>query len=378
MQKIIFIALILVVAVLAQTKQDKPEYKKPAITAKTCPRSLDVNFSNGKKTVVITANANTCASTDKRRMEKVQFSFSSVGIPRVSLNAQKKKEDSGAAIKLGFGIDRIIEYYEKNGVEGFQQGEDVITGTYKLQSPAWTDIATTTTDVDASTRVYDLSTSLLSQSFVEEVKFTVSVTPSEVSFRMQNTTVQRAVLTPNSFKVSLSVTNFKYANASSTGLAIGAVLASRGNVNKRASSRSAMAIAQSSTEVTTDTPSTNQEVHDIDDETDATTKTAYFSFQNIIFKYSASGAVIGTTKVVSSKAFVPVTDATEKSDNSGMQGDVGSDYNLRRMWFTPIDTAGRVTNFAWDPAVGTQESSATVARVSFIVLIASFIFALLF
>jgi len=367
---------VLIAAVFAQDK-DKNDYQKPVIAAKTCPRTMDVNFSNGKKTIIVNTNVGACTrGDDKKRMAKMQFTMSSVGIPRVTVASQKNKDDKNSALRLGFAIDRVVEYREKNGAQGYQPGEDDVIQTYKLASAAWSDIVVVKNDVDAANSVYDLSTTL-NTLYASQIKLSVSVTPIEISFRVQNTTVQRTVLTPNSFKVSFSMNGIKYSSTNSTGLSVGVIVASKGSMGKRGASRSALFAAQTATEITTDTVSTDQEVHDIDDENDATSKAAFFSLKKFVFKYTPAGALSSTTvPVATSAGFKDVTDATEKAELNGVQAE-GSDLNLKRMWFTPME---KVTDFIWDPTLGSNEgtSGASAAKISFMVLFASFIIALLF
>ncbi|KAG2392237.1 hypothetical protein C9374_012489 [Naegleria lovaniensis] len=350
------------------------------LISSTCKRKIEVNRSDSGKLIRFVTKA---GCIDRRNntaigaVSEIEFFASIAKFPMVGMkgktivkvNLPGSNNDKEFAIHVGssFGLDEILEYREKNGVEGFQPGNDTVLRSFRLGQYAWTvDSLTRTPLNDANTSyVYQAVVSTTIPNFCT-LKLGAMVTSDVITFtspKLVNRTGVVQVLNPSSFKLTLEVNDINY-EASDSLIALGSVIAFRGTRRDKpkSSTPTQRSIFGGEEAEKPDDSSDDQQVSQFDDDVSsqlggnlASLPKTFFSFQNFISRWNTSApTVITRGKFVSTK-YMPFQPAQD--GESTLRDFVDSNAALARFYMSITE---RVNNFVWDPSVGSSEESSNL------------------
>ncbi|KAF0978639.1 hypothetical protein FDP41_002459 [Naegleria fowleri] len=350
------------------------------LASTSCKRKIEVDRDDGGKRIRFSTKA---GCIDRRNdtaigaVSEIEF-FASVakfpifgmkGKTVVKINMPGDKRDKEFAVQLGssFGLDEILEYRDRNGVEGFQPGNDTVVRSFRLGQYTWNVESLTRTPLnDANTSyVYQAVVSTQIPQFCS-LKLSAMVTSDVISFtspKLVNRTSVVQVLNPSSFKLTLEVNDINY-QASDSLIALGAIVAYRGNRREKPMQPTQRSIFGGDNVEKPDDSSDDQQVSQFDDDVStqlggqiANIPKTFFSFQNFISRWNSSApTVITRGKFVSTKyiAFQPSQDG-----ESSLRDEVDSNAALARFYMSITE---RVNNFVWDPSVGSSENSSNLSN----------------
>lgn len=363
-------------------------YTKPAIN-KFCRRNVVV--ANNALLNTITAQSNLgCVSISNASMANGRYGalgfqlsgalLPSFGIYGYGISGQGGAGgSSGGAYLFGsrFAVDTIVEYNETNGKAGYQPtgtNPDKTIATYTMADlfrvNKWSALNLQTSNIDANTKVHKITTSLKGGDLggnAHTVTWGAMITTDEVI--AGDTT--KVVLTPNSFKTIFDLQNFQYKSTDTrTRIAIGTVLISAGATTKWSSTPKSKD-GDRPNEVTS-----NQGVYGIGGTDSSSNPNGYFSYQKFIT--TTDGATVsGSTRVVT----LVNDDFTAETDANIQKNSDEATLSFKRVWFGIQD---RVTNFNWDPSLGSNEAQENqvpqtnaAASLSMLIALLSFVVALM-
>ncbi|EFC48773.1 predicted protein [Naegleria gruberi] len=287
-----------------------------------------------------------------------------VSIKITSLLSTTISIDVGAA----FGVDKVIEYLDNDGVSGYQEGNgDTIVKEYPLVGLTWSTPTLVKTSISSSSSayIYQVTTSA-SVGTLCTVKFTGYLTTNEVTFSDSSLVARSGVsqvLVPSSYKSSLEFTGINYLNSNGK-LAISTLLAYRGSLAKKASSRSLRDLFATTSEERPDSASSDQIVFQFDQSSFLSSwnlsstfniPKPYFSFQSYVSKYSTGSTVVSKATLVSTST----STATIANTNTLAYGAITADISSAKVVRFYVSFTEQVSNFIWDPSVGTEDTSAS-------------------
>jgi len=260
-----------------------------------------------------------------------------------------------------FFFDQILEYIETNGITGYQPQSgstpgDYVVRTHSLVNSLRPNGATTWSKIQFSAQpIQNTSITVHTMSFnlqqsaatdVGSVYFALNVAVREVAIPINGSTTSLLVLEPAGAKFCLDIVGITYANASSTGLAIGVLHFSNGG---------ALFIKPTNTS-TIPPPASMYRPYDIS--TDQTVishidpvdnvEGSVFSFRNffnvlLANKFQSHQVQIWGPQTITPPNGVPQT------------------YTTRRFFFS---TTTQVQAINWDPTIAASEDQLTSANYS--------------
>ncbi|KAL9641531.1 hypothetical protein ABK040_013452 [Willaertia magna] len=308
----------------------------------------EASFLNKTKTEVYTGTSFTA------NINKVPFfKFISTSGVEISLGVGKPIQ---VEIKVGaaFGIDKIIEFDDRNGVPGYQpNSNDTIVNTWTLNDKVFTDFTITKTDVsnDGTSYVYKLEGSVTITG-LGTIRITAYVTSEEVSYSNNDLVIRnvKQILTPYSMKTEISIEGVKYSKPT-TRLAIGSFVIYRGSVSsKKTTTRNILATSERPED-----PSNDQKVFNFDsDIIDQALGQVlglpkpFFSFQTFVAS-KVSTAIQKKTLISTDlldETILNLGDATSEISNA----------KSKRIWFS---LAEQIENLNWDPSIGNEGATVT-------------------
>ncbi|EFC43783.1 predicted protein [Naegleria gruberi] len=377
-------------------------------TNKFCKRRIDISKDDSAKTVKFSTTS-LCAADRKNgtaigAFSSMDYVASIVRFPIIGMKAKttvkvvtpitKVERDLSIVVGSAFGIDRIIEYQEVNGLEGYQPGNDTIVKLYNLREQNW--------------KVLDLSKKLVEgtndtfiyQALVEAnvtgcctVRMSAVISSAPIQFTSPKVAARTGVtqiLSPSSLKVTFELLNIQYSQSSGSYIALGTVVAFRGSRRDKVSTdNDAFAPSSGNSRQSTnyekpDDASDDQAVTQFDndlstqlDGNQASLPKPFFSFQKFISKYSSSSPTVVTRgKLI----YTPMnTIEVLNSDEQFIKDSIETSGTVvARFW---VSLTERVENAVWDPSSGSQENADYLTTsgansqslISFLVVLLSFI-----
>jgi hypothetical protein len=300
-------------------------------TNKFCRRTLEGNFSDGKQTFTGVSDLKCIRGGAQGKAARLTFVMSTRPVPNFRLTALVARSDSVAGFSGRFATDKIVEYVETNNVPGYQVGADQLIKETSLNNNAWTDFERTIIPVGDAT-VNKLTTQLV----VSGTTYTygAQLTTDEITL---NGTV-KVVITPNSVKTVFGISNYVY-SAQNSRIAIGAILFVRAAIDRKSG---------------TDTPGSEGERPNDNTANQAVANipgangNGIFSWQKFVLGRNASSSSVTKSVSLTESAITSANDTVipRNSDEAG--------FVLQRIYYS-IDE--RVTEFSWDPSMGTQETT---------------------
>lgn len=317
-----------------------------------CTRTYSSLVKDDQRTFVL-SGAKQC--TDSQSLGALVFSISCKFLPWFRLIGLGAKNDTvsvtAAAAAADLVFDSFIEYTEKNGQAGYQPDVwngthwipgDTVVRTYILGSfiPGWRWSKIThqemKIDDDATKHKLSFSDNIGLNNF--DMTYSVDMASSEL--RDGKRTIR-----PNALKLNLDVTNIEYVSPTSTGVALGMMLATRGAVIKRNVTKTGLR----------DGEEPEEEVVDV--KNDKGNKEIYFSWNRTVV---IDGAQPYQVKASTFSAAISTPDGYD---------DIQASFSFHRIWYS-IDQ--RVSTISWDPTIGAPEgpdNSAGRAVVSMLSLL---------
>jgi hypothetical protein len=383
MKRFTLLIVVLLIAVAVIVSAEKT-YKQ-VVDDKYCKRKLSGSLSNSGRTLKVESKLNCDGSnvvapedsisdnkkadgeTDSgKRMAKLNFELSTASIPSFALRAMAKTTDSVAGFMSRFGFDRIVEYVENGTTAGFQRIEDTVVRTQYLSNlkvgKTWSSMTCTNVDQKDETQPITCSSSLqitTSGALISGMTISATVTPQEVEVEnADGITKAKKILTPNSFKLDVTIEGITYSQDNSR-IAVGTFILYKGIGQKHDSSN------DNKNEERPDDVTANQGVIGV--KTDASAAQAgFFSWDKFI-------SVKGTNGTYTSKTLRSSSIESDDNNSDVSKESDEADASLVRVWFAPDD---RVTNLLWDPSLGVTEaeSSAASIKLSMTVIVLSIVF----
>jgi len=369
---VLFIAFIFITI-----SQSPPTGYSNTRVSKYCRRVSTVVIDNGEFNVlnsrVIINSLAICPEKNSPtvRAPLISFRLSSTRLPHFRVIQQNRIHYLVDQIfhNTWLAFDRIIDYTKNpnSTVLGYDPLLDTVNQVIMLQDGSnlsnWTSIATSTQTLPGGNVVTRYSFSLQTSRFV--ISLGIDVSPIEVSRLVNGTTVTTQILTPDSFKITLDLTNITNYSPNSSGLTIGGVLV----VSAAARNRTNTPLGPSDPGVRPDDNVPGQQISfGIPDNDTPSMDLAFVSWkQSFLSVFNNSQTVSQVTLIASNLTSMPIS-----ANNGGVETFLGG--NLYRVWFSH---PGKPTSINWDPAVGgaelptydVQGSNASSITISLLLLV---------
>ncbi|EFC49681.1 predicted protein [Naegleria gruberi] len=357
-------------------------------TNKFCRRKIEVD--RNEKTIKFTSKAlctlDRLNATAVGSFSEMEFLASLERFPLIAMKAKtaikivtpitKIERELAIVVGSAFGVDRIIEYQETSGVEGYQPGNDTVVKIYNLREQTW--------------KIVDLSKKLLNDSdnsYIYHALVETNITnfcTVRMSAVISTATVQidsskfasRAgvvqVLNPSSLKVSFELANIQYSQSNSL-IALGTIVAFRGSRREKSSGENETLKPSSGTRESSavekpDDANDDQAVSQFDndlntqlDGNQAILPKPFFSFQKFISKYSSSSPTVVTRGKLIYTPFRNIEGSLNSDEQFIKDKSEASNAVVARFW---VSLTERVENVIWDPSSGSSENSNYLAATS--------------
>ncbi|KAL9655177.1 hypothetical protein ABK040_008952 [Willaertia magna] len=384
------LSLVVLIAVLSLALADFG-YIKPKIPE--CKRKLEVKTENNKHTLKVKSemeceNISILNRTKTETYSKSEFTANVDKVPYFKFKSSSgveiktagdKKVDVDIKVGAAFGIDRVIEYEEKNGVDGYQAGNDTLVNTWKLRDLSFTQFIINKTDVsaDGASAVYSVESSVVIPKCCT-LRITAYVTTDNVEYSSKKlvTRAVKQILTPTSMKTEIALEGITYSKTT-TRVALGSFVVFRGKSSiKGIKTRNILADVEKPEDASNDQKVVNFDSDIVDQALGQLLglPKQFFSFQTFTNYYNKNtNGILRKTLVASDMMDEDIQDI----------GDAKNDIEkavAKRMWFSVPE---QLDNFNWDPTVGSEDTTTTssasritIMFVPLILVIASLLFLL--
>jgi hypothetical protein len=344
-----------------------PGFLMPPTTPKYCRRTHAYS--------AISANECTIASIAAcgKNVASLLFRISSGPLPHFRLSFVKPGRGDSARVYNHIAYDRIIEYKDTDSELGYQPAKDTILNTHWLGEGygpnvpnfKWTPLTRTLIPIpdgsgDQITRISFSLRKFFQAKFLANIQFGVDITPKEITV---NGTMKQ-ILTPNSFKITVDITNITFVDPTASGFALGSVIVTAGSIRARGNTT----IVRDGDRP--DDQTTTQDAWGVPDGDDKTVDGSAIGWQRGLF---SRWAVNGTLEGVIKSSDMITTGFNEILATDGGV-DIISGYKATRVWFS---VNGQPTDIHWDPTVAAGDitppntmSSAASIIPSFMLIVA--------